>query len=392
MVGDAAMRLFIVVMDGVGIGELPDAHRYGDEGSNTLGNTVRVVGKMEIPNLMSLGLGELVPELPGESRIIGAYGKMVEKSVGKDTLIGHWEMMGIITVEDFPTYPDGFPSEVISRFEAEIGRKVLGNKPASGTEIIKELGELHMKTGYPIVYTSADSVFQIAAHEEIIPVEELYNYCRIARRILAGKHGVARVIARPFLGSPGNFYRTERRKDFSLPPPEKTALDLLVENGITTIGLGKIEDIFSNQGLAESNHTHNNEETMSALIEIEKNREDRLMVFANLSDFDTIYAHRNNPRGLAEALERFDVSLGEAMSILNDEDLLIVCADHGNDPTTPSTDHSREYTPLLVKGRKDTPVYLGVRETFADVGATALEFFGIGEHKFPGKSFLDKLR
>ncbi|MBP8638252.1 MAG: phosphopentomutase [Dictyoglomi bacterium] len=386
------MRLFIVVMDGVGIGELPDAHRYGDEGSNTLGNTVRVVGKMEIPNLMSLGLGELVPELPGESRIIGAYGKMVEKSVGKDTLIGHWEMMGIITVEDFPTYPDGFPSEVISRFEAEIGRKVLGNKPASGTEIIKELGELHMKTGYPIVYTSADSVFQIAAHEEIIPVEELYNYCRIARRILAGKHGVARVIARPFLGSPGNFYRTERRKDFSLPPPEKTALDLLVENGITTIGLGKIEDIFSNQGLAESNHTHNNEETMSALIEIEKNREDRLMVFANLSDFDTIYAHRNNPRGLAEALERFDVSLGEAMSILNDEDLLIVCADHGNDPTTPSTDHSREYTPLLVKGRKDTPVYLGVRETFADVGATALEFFGIGEHKFPGKSFLDKLR
>jgi len=392
MVGDAAMRLFIVVMDGVGIGELPDAHRYGDEGSNTLGNTVRVVGKMEIPNLMSLGLGELVPELPGESRIIGAYGKMVEKSVGKDTLIGHWEMMGIITVEDFPTYPDGFPSEVISRFEAEIGRKVLGNKPASGTEIIKELGELHMKTGYPIVYTSADSVFQIAAHEEIIPVEELYNYCRIARRILAGKHGVARVIARPFLGTPGNFYRTERRKDFSLPPPEKTALDLLVENGITTIGLGKIEDIFSNQGLAESNHTHNNEETMSALIEIEKNREDRLMVFANLSDFDTIYAHRNNPRGLAEALERFDVSLGEAMSILDDEDLLIVCADHGNDPTTPSTDHSREYTPLLVKGRKDTPVYLGVRETFADVGATALEFFGIGEHKFPGKSFLDKLR
>lgn len=392
MVGDAAMRLFIVVMDGVGIGELPDAHRYGDEGSNTLGNTVRVVGKMEIPNLMSLGLGELVPELPGESRIIGAYGKMVEKSVGKDTLIGHWEMMGIITVEDFPTYPDGFPSEVISRFEAEIGRKVLGNKPASGTEIIKELGELHMKTGYPIVYTSADSVFQIAAHEEIIPVEELYNYCRIARRILAGKHGVARVIARPFLGTPGNFYRTERRKDFSLPPPEKTALDLLVENGITTIGLGKIEDIFSNQGLAESNHTHNNEETMSALIEIEKNREDRLMVFANLSDFDTIYAHRNNPQGLAEALERFDVSLGEAMSILDDEDLLIVCADHGNDPTTPSTDHSREYTPLLVKGRKDTPVYLGVRETFADVGATALEFFGIGEHKFPGKSFLDKLR
>ena len=386
------MRLFIVVMDGVGIGELPDAHRYGDEGSNTLGNTVRVVGKMEIPNLMSLGLGELVPELPGESRIIGAYGKMMEKSVGKDTLIGHWEMMGIITVEDFPTYPDGFPPEVISRFEAEIGRKVLGNKPASGTEIIKELGELHMKTGYPIVYTSADSVFQIAAHEEIIPVEELYNYCRIARKILTGKHGVARVIARPFLGSPGNFYRTERRKDFSLPPPEKTALDLLVENGITTIGLGKIEDIFSNQGLAESNHTHNNEETMSALIEIEKNREDRLMVFANLSDFDTIYAHRNNPRGLAEALERFDVSLGEAMSILNDEDLLIVCADHGNDPTTPSTDHSREYTPLLVKGRKDTPVYLGVRETFADVGATALEFFGIGEHKFPGKSFLDKLR
>lgn len=386
------MRVFVIVMDGIGIGELPDAYMYEDEGSNTLGNTVRAVGKIEIPNLISLGLGELVPELPKVSGIIGAYGKMIEKSVGKDTLIGHWEMMGIITTEDFPTYPNGFPKEVISKFEEEIGRKVLGNKPASGTEIIKELGELHMKTGYPIVYTSADSVFQIAAHEDIIPIEELYNYCRIARRILTGRHRVARVIARPFLGTPGNFYRTERRKDFSLPPPGETVLDLLARNGIITIGLGKIEDIFSNQGLIESNHTHNNEETMSALIEIERVREGKLLVFANLSDFDTVYAHRNNPKGLVEALERFDVSLGEVIDLLEDEDLLIVCADHGNDPTTPSTDHSREYTPLLVKSKNSRPNYLGVRDTFADIGVTVLDFFGIKEHKFPGRSFLDELR
>lgn len=392
MVGDVKMRAFIIVMDGVGIGELPDAYMYKDEGSNTLGNTVRAVGKIDIPNLISLGLGELVLELPKGSNIIGAYGKMMEKSVGKDTLIGHWEMMGIITTEDLPKYPNGFPQEIIARFEEEIGRRVLGNKPASGTEIIKELGEIHVKTGYPIVYTSADSVFQIAAHEEVIPVEELYNYCRIARRILTGKHRVARVIARPFLGTPGNFYRTERRKDFSLPPPEETVLDLLAENGITTIGLGKIEDIFSNQGLVESNHTHSNEETMSALIEIERTRKEKILVFANLSDFDTVYAHRNNPKGLAEALERFDISLGEVINLLEDEDLLIVCADHGNDPTTPSTDHSREYTPLLVKSGDNKPNYLGVRETFADIGATVLDFFGIKEHRFPGRSFLDELR
>ena len=392
MDGRYKMRAFIIVMDGVGIGELPDAYKYGDEGSNTLGNTIRVVGKIDIPNLLSLGLGELVPELPREPYITGAYGKMMEKSVGKDTLIGHWEMMGIITTEDFPTYPNGFPQEVISRFESEIGRKVLGNKPASGTEIIKELGELHMKTGYPIVYTSADSVFQIAAHEEVIPVEELYRYCQIARRILTGKHRVARVIARPFLGSPGNFYRTERRKDFSLPPPEKTVLDVLSSKGIITIGLGKIEDIFSNQGLVESNHTHTNEETMSALLEIEKGREGDLLVFANLSDFDTIYAHRNNPKGLAEAIEKFDVMLGDVIANLKESDLLIVCADHGNDPTTPSTDHSREYTPLLVKGLNNKPVPLGIRETFADIGASILELFGIKEERFPGRSFLSELR
>jgi len=386
------MRAFLIVMDGVGIGELPDAYEYRDQGSNTLGNTVKAVGKLDIPNLLSLGLGELVEELPKSSHIIGAYGKMMEKSVGKDTLIGHWEMMGIITTEDFPTYPNGFPTEVISRFESEIGRKVLGNKPASGTEIIKELGELHMKTGYPIVYTSADSVFQIAAHEEIIPIEELYRYCKIARKILTGKHRVARVIARPFLGEPGNFYRTERRKDFSLPPPSETVLDALSNRGIITIGLGKIEDIFSNQGLIESNHTHNNEETMSAIIEIEKSRNENLLAFANLSDFDTIYAHRNNPKGLAEALEHFDVMLKDVIENLKEDDLLIVCADHGNDPTTPSTDHSREYTPLLVRGLNNLPKFLGVRETFADIGASILELFDIKEQKFPGRSFLNELR
>ncbi|MCX7796915.1 MAG: phosphopentomutase [bacterium] len=386
------MRVFLIVMDGVGIGELPDAYEYGDQGSNTLGNTVRAVGGINIPNLLSLGLGEIVEELPRVSNVTGAYGKMVEMSVGKDTLIGHWEMMGIITTEDFPTYPNGFPQEVISRFEDEIGRKVLGNKPASGTEIIKELGELHMKTGYPIVYTSADSVFQIAAHEEVIPVEELYRFCQIARKILTGRHRVARVIARPFLGEPGSFYRTERRKDFSLPPPEKTVLDVLSSNGIVTIGLGKIEDIFSGQGLVESSHTHNNEETMNAILEIERYRDEDLLAFANLSDFDTIYAHRNNPKGLAEAIERFDVILGDVIHNLREEDLLIVCSDHGNDPTTPSTDHSREYTPLLIKGLNNLPRFLGVRETFADIGVSLLELFGIKNQNFPGRSFLNELR
>lgn len=386
------MRAFLIVMDGVGIGELPDAYKYGDQGSNTLGNTVKVVGSINIPNLLGLGLGELVEELPKTSKIVGAYGKMIERSVGKDTLIGHWEMMGIITTEDFPTYPNGFPQEVISRFENEIGRKVLGNKPASGTEIIKELGELHIKTGYPIVYTSADSVFQIAAHEEVIPVEELYRICQIARRILTGRHRVARVIARPFLGEPGNFYRTERRKDFSLPPPGETILDALCNNGIRTIGLGKIEDIFSGQGLVESNHTHNNEETMSAIIRIEREDESDLLVFANLSDFDTVYAHRNNPKGLAEAIERFDIMLGDVIKNLREDDLLIVCADHGNDPTTPSTDHSREYTPLLVKCLNNLPKSLGVRETFADIGVSLLEFFDIDNQNFPGRSFLNELR
>lgn len=386
------MRVFLIVMDGVGIGELPDAYEYKDQGSNTLGNTVRAVGNIYIPNLLSLGLGELVEELPKIPNIVGAYGKMIEKSVGKDTLIGHWEMMGIITTEDFPTYPNGFPQEVISRFEEEIGRKVLGNKPASGTEIIKELGEIHIKTGYPIVYTSADSVFQIAAHEEVIPVEELYRFCQIARKILVGKHRVARVIARPFLGEPGKFYRTERRKDFSLPPPEETVLDVLSNNGTVTIGLGKIEDIFSGQGLVESNHTHNNEETMNAILEIEKYRDEDLLAFANLSDFDTIYAHRNNPKGLAEAIERFDIMLGDVINNLKENDLLIVCSDHGNDPTTPSTDHSREYTPLLIKGLNNLPKFLGIRETFADIGVSILELFGIRNQKFPGRSFLNELK
>lgn len=386
------MRVFLIVMDGVGIGELPDAYKYGDQGSNTLGNTVKAVGNINIPNLLSLGLGELLEELPKISNIIGAYGKMIEKSVGKDTLIGHWEMMGIITTEDFPTYPNGFPQEIISRFEHEIGRKVLGNRPASGTEIIKELGELHMKTGYPIVYTSADSVFQVAAHEDVIPVEELYRICQIARRILTGKHRVARVIARPFLGEPGNFYRTDRRKDFSLPPPEETVLDVLSDNDVITIGLGKIEDIFSGQGLVESNHTHNNEETMNAILDIEKERDENLLAFANLSDFDTIYAHRNNPKGLAEAIERFDIMLGDVIRNLREEDLLVVCSDHGNDPTTLSTDHSREYTPLLVKGLDNSPKFLGIRETFADIGASLLEIFGLKTQRFPGRSFLNDLR
>jgi phosphopentomutase len=386
------MRIFLIVMDGVGIGELPDAYKYKDEGSNTLGNTVKVVGDINIPNLKRLGIGKLVDGLDSTADIMGAYGKMKEGSAGKDTLIGHWEMMGIITFEDFPTYPNGFPQEVISTFEKAIGKKVLGNKPASGTEIIKELGEVHLRTGCPIVYTSADSVFQIATHEKIVPLEELYEYCEIARKILTGKYSVARVIARPFLGEPGNFYRTTNRKDFSLPPPGETILDVLVKRNIKTIGLGKIEDIFSNRGLSESNHTHNNDETMDAIIQIEKDKKGDILIFANLSDFDTVYAHRNNPKGLAEALERFDKRLGEAIEILTPDDLLITCADHGNDPTTPSTDHSREYVPLLVTGRTVSPNYLGVRETFADIGVTILEAFNIEDRSFPGRSFLKELK
>jgi phosphopentomutase len=302
---------------------------------------------------------------------------MAERSAGKDTTSGHWELMGLILDRPFPVYPDGFPPEIIGAFEQAIGRPVLGNRPASGTEIIAELGEQHLRTGYPIVYTSADSVFQIAAHEEVIPVEDLYRYCLIARRLLAGKHGVGRVIARPFLGRPGAFYRTARRRDFSLPPPRPTLLDRLKEHGHEVVGIGKIEDIFAGRGLTRIYHTEDNQDGVAKTLEALKQSASGL-VFTNLVDYDMLYGHRNDPVGYARALEQFDARVPEIISALRPRDFLVITADHGCDPTTPGTDHTREYVPLLalVAGNGEARD-LGTRETFADVAATLAEVFGL---------------
>lgn len=373
-------RIFLVVLDGVGVGELPDASRYGDEGSNTISNTARKVGGLNLSFMGGLGLGNItsIKGVPAAEKTNGAFGKMSEASKGKDTITGHWEMTGIVLEHPFPVYPEGFPEELISNFEKTIGRKVLGNKPASGTEILKELGQEHMNTGYPIVYTSADSVFQIAAHEEIISVEELYQICQNARQLLSGEHMVARVIARPFIGEPGAFQRTVRRKDFSVKPPEETILDRLKSVGINTVGIGKIEDIFSNQGLTASFHTGDNITTLEKLLELARTMRGPALFFANCIDFDSLYGHRNNWQGFASALETADVYLKKLFTLLNKEDLLIITADHGCDPTTPSTDHSREYVPLLIAGEQvKKGTNLGVRRTFSDLSATIADFFAI---------------
>jgi len=385
----AKRRALLLVLDGVGVGELPDAAEYGDEGSNTLVNTAKAVGGLNLPTLQQMGLGNIAPieGVPPHDEPIACYGKMREISAGKDTTTGHWEIAGVIRTKPFPTYPNGFPPEIIEAFERAIGRKILGNKPASGTAIIEELGEEHMKTGYPIVYTSADSVFQIAAHEEIVPVETLYRWCEIAREILRGEHEVARVIARPFVGTPGNFKRTPRRKDFSVPPPYPTLLDALTENGLTVVTVGKVDDIFAGRGVSKAVHTADNRDGM-AQVEKLTTRDDFDFLWCTLVDFDTLYGHRNNPQGFAQALEEFDRWLGEFLPKLREDDLLVITADHGNDPTTPSTDHSREYVPLLVwtpKLRKGKP--LGVRETFADVAATVADWLGV-KWQGAGESFL----
>jgi len=382
-------RVILIVLDGVGIGELPDASKYGDEGSNTLANTAEAVGGLNLPNMGKLGLSNIYPikGIPYEEKPLAFYGKMAEASPGKDTTTGHWEISGIILDKPFPTYPNGFPKEIIEKFEKAIGRKVLGNKPASGTEIIKELGEEHIKTGYPIVYTSADSVFQIAAHEDIIPVEELYRMCEIARSILHGEHAVARVIARPFAGTSGNFYRTPKRKDFSLPPPRNTLLDLLKNNDYDVIGVGKIEDIFAGRGLTYSLHQKNNAEGIENIF-LAWNKLKEGLIFVNLVDFDTLYGHRNNPLGMAKALEEFDKALPMIMKLLSDKDLLIITADHGCDPTTPSTDHSREYVPLLIYSPDFKNNYsLGIQRTFANLGKTIADYFKV-ENNLDGESFL----
>jgi len=362
----------LIVLDSLGVGALPDAELFGDEGSNTLGNIARAVGGLNLPHLGSLGLGHLleIPGVPPEPSPRGAYGRMAEKSAGKDTTTGHWEMAGIITTKPLPTYPAGFPQDLINELERLIGRKTLGNKMASGTEIIKELGAEHLRTGKPIVYTSADSVFQIAAHEEVIPVEELYQICRTARQLLQGPHGVGRVIARPFLGQPGNFQRTPNRKDFSLEPPESTLLDGLRDKEFPVIGIGKIADIFAGRGVSAQIHTEDNQDgvnkTLAAMKEV-----DQGLIFTNLVDFDSKYGHRNDPAGYARALKEFDDRLPELLAALNREWVLVITADHGCDPTTPSTDHSREYVPLLLTGEAiPAGLNLGTRESFADLGAT----------------------
>jgi phosphopentomutase len=381
-------RVILIILDSVGCGDAPDAESFGDQGSNTLTNTAQAVGGLKLPNLGRLGLGNITPikgVLPVDEPL-GAYGRLTEISPGKDTTTGHWELMGVPLERPFPTYPDGFPKDLISEFERRIGRRILGNYPASGTVIIQELGAEHVRSGKPIVYTSADSVFQIAAHEEVIPVDELYRYCQIARELLTGEHAVGRVIARPFVGEPGNFTRTERRKDFSLTPPKDTLLDVLKADGTAVMGVGKIEDIFAHRGLTQSSHTLNNMAGVDAVLGFMATDADGL-VFANLVDFDMLYGHRNNPRGYADALEEFDIRLPEIKTALCKGDVLMLTADHGNDPTTPSTDHSRERVPILVTGpqvRRGTD--LGTRDSFADVAASIADLLGVAWGG-AGKSF-----
>ena len=372
-------RAIVIVLDSLGIGELPDAADYGDAGSNTLVHIAEAVGGLHLPNLAAMGLGniEYVDGVGPVQSPRACYGKMAELSHGKDTTTGHWEIMGVVTDHPFPVYPIGFPPEVVGEFESRIGRRVLGNKVASGTEIIEELGAEHLRTGRPIVYTSADSVFQIACHEEIIPVDELYEMCRAARRILVPPDNVQRVIARPFVGEPDAFVRTRRRRDFSVVPPRETLLDLIVKTSGQVIAIGKIEDIFAHRGISAALHTTTNADGIQATIASITEGQGTL-IFTNLVDCDMLYGHRNDPHGYARALEEFDSALPEITSAMKEADMLVITADHGCDPTTPSTDHSREYVPLLVYGRRlNSGVDLGVRSTFCDVAATLADLLHV---------------
>jgi len=382
-------RVIWIVLDSVGIGEMPDAGLYGDCGSDTLGNLARQ-RPLDLPNLRRLGLANIKPleNLPPASRPQGAYGRSALRSPGKDTTTGHWEMAGIILEKPFPLFPNGFPREFLERFERAIGRGALGNRAASGTEIIRELGAEHLRTGFPIVYTSADSVFQIAAHEEAIPLPELYRICATARQMLQGPLEVARVIARPFLGQ-GPFTRTANRRDYAVPPPEGMLLDRLTEAGVEVFGVGKIGDIFCHRGLAAEVKTKNNDEGISrTLAAVEDGKEG--LIFTNLVDFDSLYGHRNDALAYAAALEHFDRRLPELEKALREGDLVLLTADHGCDPTTPSTDHSREYVPLLAFGPRVRPgVNLGIRTTLADTGQTVAANFGV--RIGAGESFLGEI-
>lgn len=382
-------RVFLIVLDSVGIGELPDSYKYGDEGSNTIRSIskspnfdINIMRKMGVFNIDDIGF-----ETPTENPT-AAYCKLAEKSSGKDTTTGHWEIAGVISEKPFPTYPDGFPDEVINEFEKQTGRGVLCNKPYSGTEVIKDYGKEHLETGKLIVYTSADSVFQIAAHEKLVPLEELYKYCEIARKILTGKHAVGRVIARPFDGDESEFYRTKNRHDFSLVPPN-TMLNNLKNNGKDVISIGKINDIFAGSGITEKYYTKSNLEGMEKTYEM-LDKDFNGLCFTNLVDFDMLYGHRNNVDGYALAYTEFDKWLAGFIEKLNDDDVLMITADHGCDPATPSTDHSREYIPLLIYGKNVKSVNLRIRETFSDIAKTINEIFDI-ENDLPGQSFWSEI-
>lgn len=386
-------KITVIVLDSVGIGELPDAKKYGDEGSHTLGHILEKVPQTKLPNLQKLGLGNIapLPNLDPAQSPMASFGKMAEVSTGKDTMTGHWELMGLKINTPFQTYPDGFPRDLIARFEAETGRKMIGNKPASGTEILDELGAEHMETGAWIGYTSADSVFQIAAHEEIIPLSELYRACEIARRLtLEPEHTVGRVIARPFVGTPGDFKRTPNRHDYAVKPPEPTVLNALKNAGKDVISVGKINDIFSGEGINASHPTKSNNHGIRETITL-MGQDFSGLLFTNLVDFDSLYGHRRDPEGYARALEEFDAALPELLSKVGDQDLLVITADHGNDPIHAGTDHTREYVPLLVYNPAlSQSVDLGIRATFSDLAATIADNFGINGSGH-GKSFLKQL-
>jgi len=368
-----------MVMDSVGIGELPDAAEYDDQGAATLQNIAAEIGGLNLPNLEKMGLGKIddIEGVSSELEAEGAYAKAAEKSKGKDTTTGHWEIAGLISETPFPTYPEGFPAEVMDQFHEAIGRESLANRPASGTVIIEELGPKHIETGKPIVYTSADSVFQIAAHEEVIPIEELYDYCKKARKILRGEHAVARVIARPFVGEPGNFERTERRKDFSLAPPEPTILNHLQDNGLAVNAVGKITYIFNHSGITDSVTSSDNMDGVDKTLAYMDNTEKGL-IFSNLVDFDQNYGHRRNIEGYAEALEKFDQRIPEIKAKMKEDDLLIITADHGCDPSYQGTDHTREYVPILIYGKNVIKnLNLGIRNSFSDIAASIAELFDL---------------
>src|SRR5687768_5160881 len=379
-------RVLAIVMDSVGCGELPDAGTYGDEGSDTLGHIADAV-PLRIPTLRSLGLAQVARIGGDRPAPIGAAGRMAEASPGKDSVTGHWELMGIVLDRPFPTFPDGFSAETMAEFERRIGRRSIGNVVASGTGIIDSLGPEHMRTGAPIVYTSADSVFQIAAHEGVVPIEELYRYCHEAFDLVGRGMGVGRVIARPFVGEPGHFTRTANRRDYALDPFEETVLDRLKAAGHPVVGIGKIDDLFASRGLTRAIHTRSDEHGMDVVLE-ELAATDRGLIFVNLVDFDTQYGHRNDVPGYAANLERFDARLARLLPDLAEDDLLIITADHGNDPSTPSTDHSREHVPVLLYGAGVRPGQdIGLRSTFADLGQTIAENFGVGRLDH-GLSFL----